>query len=97
MERSFGIMNNQNMSAELASDRYIELEHKYNELGEKLKAEANYKKQKPLRRKRKAIRAEQNMLYPYMVGTGYVKFTEQVLGFKQGYQTMYERYKRSRK
>lgn len=49
MERSFGIMNkqNQNMSAELASDRYIELEHKYNELGEKLKAEANYKKQKP--------------------------------------------------
>ena len=94
MERSCGFLNEQ-MSAELASDKYIELEHTYNELGEAIKDTEDYRKQKVLRRKRRAVRAEQNLLYPYMVGTGYVRYTEEILNLK-GNQALYGRYVRSK-
>ena len=86
---------NEQMSAELASDKYIELEHTYNELGEAIKDTEDYRKQKVLRRKRRAVRAEQNLLYPYMVGTGYVRYTEEILNLK-GNQALYGRYVRSK-
>ena len=86
---------NEQMSAELASDKYIELEHTYNELGESIKATEDYRKQKALRRNRRAVRAEQNLLYPYMVGTGYVRYTEEILNLK-GNQALYGRYVRSK-
>lgn len=86
---------NEQMSAEFASDKYIELEHTYNELGEAIKGTEDYRKQKSLRRKRRAVRAEQNLLYPYMVGTGYVRYTEEILNLK-GNQALYGRYVRSK-
>lgn len=82
------------MTAELASDRYIELEKTYNELSDAIKSLYDRRKQKALRKKKRAIRAEQNLLYPYMVGTGYVKYTEEVLKLK-GNQSLYGRYVRS--
>ena len=86
---------NEQMSAELASDKYIELEHTYKELGESIKDTEDSRKQKALRRKRRAVRAEQNLLYPYMVGTGYVRYTEEILNLK-GNQALYGRYVRSK-
>ena len=86
---------NEQMSAEFASDKYIELEHTYNELGEAIKDTEDSRKQKALRRKRRAVRAEQNLLYPYMVGTGYVRYTEEILNLK-GNQALYGRYVRSK-
>lgn len=94
MERSCGYLS-ETMTAELASDRYIELEQSYNELGEAVKDTFDRRKQKTLRKRRKAIRAEQNLLYPYMVSTGYVKYTEEILNLK-GNQALYGRYVRSK-
>ena len=94
MERSYGFLNEQ-MSAELASDKYIELEKLYKEIGKEIKDTLDHRKLKKLRRKRKLIRAEQNMLYPYMVNTGYVRYTEEVLNLK-GNQALYGRYVRSK-
>lgn len=94
MERSYGYLS-ETMTAELASDRYIELEHSYNELGKAIKDTFDRRKQKTLRKRRRVIRAEQNMLYPYMVSTGYVKYTEEVLNLK-GNQALYGRYVRSK-
>ena len=94
MGRSCGFLNEQ-MSAELASDKYIELEKTYNELGEAIKNTFDRRKQKTLRKRRRAIRAEQNLLYPYMVSTGYVKYTEEILNLK-GNQALYGRYVRSK-
>lgn len=78
------------LTADEASDKYIELEYKYIELKKKLDEEKDYRKKAMIRRKRKLIRAEQNQLYPYMVGTGYVKYTEDLLGLS-GYQILYKR------
>ena len=94
MERSCGYLK-ETMTAELASDKYIELEHSYNELGEAIKDTFDHRKQKALRKRRRAIRAEQNLLYPYMVNTGYVRYTEEVLKLK-GNQALYGRYVRSK-
>lgn len=94
MERSCGYLS-ETMTAELASDRYIELEHSYNELGEAIKNTFDRRKQKTLRKRRRAIRAEQNLLYPYMVSTGYVKYTEEILNLKDN-QALYGRYVRSK-
>jgi hypothetical protein len=94
MERSCGFMKTTektNLSPEETSDKYIELEKLHRELGEKIKNTPDYRKQTALRKKKKRIRAEQNLLYPYMVGTGYVTYTEQVLGLK-GNQALYGRY-----
>lgn len=98
MERSYGIMKNgvTMISPEEASDTYIELEKRHIELGEAIASTRNPQKQKQLRRKRKNIRAEQNSLYPTMVGTGYVAYTEKVLGLK-GNQALYGRYVRGKK
>lgn len=98
MERSYGIMKNgvTMISPEEASDTYIELEKRHIELGEAIASTRNPQKQKQLRRKRKNIRAEQNSLYPTMVGTGYVAYTEKVLGLK-GNQALYGRYIRGKK
>lgn len=79
------------LSPEEASDKYIELEKLHRELGDKIESTPDYRKQTALRKKKKRIRAEQNLLYPYMVGTGYVTYTEQVLGLK-GNQALYGRY-----
>lgn len=98
MERSFGIMKNgvKEISPEKASDRYIQLEKRHIELGQAVASTRNPQKQKQLRRKRKNIRAEQNSLYPTMVGTGFVAYTEKVLGLK-GNQALYGRYIRGKK
>ena len=80
------------ISPEKASDLYIELEKRHIELGQAV----NPQKQKQLRRKRKNIRAEQNSLYPTMVGTGFVAYTEKALGLK-GNQALYGRYIRGKK
>ena len=98
MERSYGIMKNgvTMVSPEEASDTYIELEKRHIELGQAIASTRNPQKQKQLRRKRKNIRAEQNSLYPTMVGTGYVAYTEKVLGLK-GNQALYGRYIRGKK
>lgn len=98
MERSYGIMKNgvTMISPEEASDTYIELEKRHIELGQAIASTRNPQKQKQLRRKRKNIRAEQNSLYPTMVGTGYVAYTEKVLGLK-GNQALYGRYIRGKK
>lgn len=98
MERSYGIMKNgvTMISPEEASDTYIELEKCHIELGQAIASTRNPQKQKQLRRKRKNIRAEQNSLYPTMVGTGYVAYTEKVLGLK-GNQALYGRYIRGKK
>ena len=84
------------ISPEEASDTYIELEKRHIELGQAIASTRNPQKQKQLRRKRKNIRAEQNSLYPTMVGTGYVAYTEKVLGLK-GNQALYGRYIRGKK
>lgn len=98
MERSFGIMKNgvKEISPEKASDLYIELEKRHIELGQAIASTRNPQKQKQLRRKRKNIRAEQNSLYPTMVGTGFVAYTEKSLGLK-GNQALYGRYVRGKK
>lgn len=98
MERSYGIMKNgvTMISPEEASDTYIELEKRHIELGQAIASTRNPQKQKQLRRKRKNIRAEQNSLYPTMVGTGYVAYTEKILGLK-GNQALYGRYIRGKK
>lgn len=84
------------ISPEEASDTYIELEKRHIELGQAIASTRNPQKKKQLRRKRKNIRAEQNSLYPTMVGTGYVAYTEKVLGLK-GNQALYGRYIRGKK
>ena len=84
------------ISPEEASDTYIELEKRHIELGEAIASTRNPQKQKQLRRKRKNIRAEQNSLYPTMVGTGYVAYTGKILGLK-GNQALYGRYIRGKK
>lgn len=93
MERSCGTMK---ITADVASDRYIELEKLYKEIGKEIKETLDHRKLKKLRFKRKLIRAEQNMLYPYMVNTGYVAYTEHILGLK-GNQALYGRYIRGKK
>ena len=97
MERSYGTMKTtQKLTADEASDKYIELEKLYKEIGKEIKDTLDHRKIKKLRRKRKLIRAEQNMLYPYMVNTGYVAYTEHVLSLK-GNQALYGRYIRGKK
>ncbi len=86
----------QNMTADEASDKYIELEKLHREIGKEIKETLDHRKLKRLRHKRKLIRAEQNMLYPYMVNTGYVTYTEHILGLK-GNQALYGRYIRGQK
>lgn len=98
MERSYGTMKSEEktISHEYASDRYIELEKQHIELGNAIASTRNLQRQKKLRRQRKLIRAEQNLLYPYMVGTGYVTYTEKQLKLK-GNQALYGRYVRGKK
>lgn len=84
------------MTPEEASQLYVELEKLYNEVGEELRSTTNHKAKESLRKRRKAIRTQQNLLYPIMAYTGWVVRTQHELGFNnaRNMETLYARYKR---
>lgn len=79
-----------------ASDEYIRLEYQHRKLHEELQKTSDYKKARSLREKKKAIREEQNRLYPLMTHGGVIQHTQEVLGLTAKY-AIYKRYKNGRK
>lgn len=84
------------MTPEEASQLYVELEKLYDEVTEELKVTRHGVAKEKLRKRKKDIRTQQNLLYPIMAYTGWVVRTQHELGFKNARQveTLYARYKR---
>lgn len=86
-------INKDVMSPKDAYMKYIQLEAKHKEYGEVIKNTENYLVIKNLRRKRKEVREEQNLLYPFIAEGYLVNELQRKLGLKN--QTLYKRYKNS--
>lgn len=81
------------MTPEIASERYIDLEKKYKDYGDLSKGTNNPKKKESYAKRRKNIRQEQNLLYKLIASGNYVSYTQRQLGLKDE-QALYRRYRR---
>lgn len=104
VERSYGRMNVENVklaeepksSSAKASDEYIKLEREFDKLTEAIKLSHSTRERKAMRARKKKIREQQNLLYYQMLYSGYIEYTQTVLGLSTP-QALYKRLKKHKK
>lgn len=80
------------IAPEIASDEYVKLEEEYNKYGDMIKSyKATNVSKKQWRKKRKEIRAKQNLLYHHFKGTGWVQVVQDKLGLDTRRTSLYKR------
>jgi len=106
VERSYGRMNvdiekvklaeEPKSSPAKASDEYIKLEREFDKLTEAIKLSHSTRERKAMRARKKKIREQQNLLYYQMLYSGYIEYTQTVLGLSTP-QALYKRLKKHKK
>lgn len=76
-----------------ASDEYIKLEREFNKLTEDIKKSHSSRERSAMRAKKKKIRTQQNLLYYEMLYSGYIEYTQTILGLSTP-QALYKRLKK---
>lgn len=76
-----------------ACEQYVAYEAEYKKLGELIKKTWNKDKKKDMADKRRELRTKQNMLYPYISGSGYTRMVVRRLGGNNS-QMLYFRYRK---
>lgn len=103
MERNYGLMNVNIKKVKLAeepksspakaSDEYIKLEREFNKLTEAIKKSHSTRERTAMRARKKKIREQQNLLYYEMRYSGYIDYTQTILGLSTP-QALYKRLKK---